>query len=59
MPKKYSPEEGRRLIQEEIDAKRARSKRLGDKAYDPQRDGPKILFTRNQFADPERIREQD
>lgn len=59
MAKKYSKEEGERLIREEIEAKRARSKRLGDKAYNPKRDGPKVRFTRNQFADPERIREQD
>lgn len=59
MPKKYSPEEGRRLIDADRQRKKERADRLGDKAYDPKRDGPKVRFTRNHFADPERNRNRN
>lgn len=52
----FTPEEGRRLIEQEKQAKKDRAARLGDKAYDPKRDGPKVRFTRSAHSDPENIR---
>jgi hypothetical protein len=49
----FSPEEGRKLIEEEKKAKRERAKNLGDKAYDPKRDRSKFKVKYNAHSDPE------